>query len=225
MGATNRRWSPRKWPVQLRSRETVGYVLEAAAQLFGELGYERTTTNLVAEKAGVSVGSVYQYFPNKEALLLALAERHLDEARQKATAALRELREEGVTPEEFFKNFVEFVVNLHQGEGPLHDVFFAEAPSSSRLVELLAALKAGVADEIEGYLRERGLAGEDPSLEATVLSSIAGELTHSLVLDPPTGHASSAYQAEIVKACLTYLSSFSDFKVRERTPEIKTDQS
>ena len=184
--------------------------MEAAAQLFGELGYEGTTTNLVAERAGVSVGSVYQYFPNKEALLLALAELHLDEARQQATAALRGLREEGVTPEEFFGGFVEFVVDFHQGgEKPLHDLFFAETPSSGRLVELLAALNAGVAAEIEGYLRERGLAGESPSLQAAVLSSIAGELTHSLVLNPPTGHTSADYQKEIVKVCLAYLGSSS----------------
>lgn len=225
MSATSRRWNPRRRPVQRRSRETVGYVLEAAAQLFGELGYERTTTNLVAERAGVSIGSVYQYFPNKEALLLALAELHLGEARERATAALRGLREESATPEEFFKDFVEFVMDLHQGEEPLHDLFFAEAPSSSRLVELLAALKAGCAAEIEGYLRESGLAGEDPLLEATVLFGIAGELTHSLVLDPPTGHASGDYQAEIVKACLAYLGCSSNVEAREQSRHIETDRS
>lgn len=223
MGVNNRRWSPRKRPVQLRSRETVSYVLEAATQLFGELGYERTTTNLVAEKAGVSVGSVYQYFPNKESLLLALAESHLDEARERATAALRGLREKSETPEEFFGGFVEFVIDLHQGEGPLHEVFFAEAPSSGRLVELLAALKSGCAAEIEAYLRERDLAGEDPSLEATVLSGIAGELTHSLVLDPPTGHASAVYKAEIVKACLAYVGRSSKVEVMEQTRQINLE--
>lgn len=205
MARTRETWKPRRRPVQDRSRETVGYVLEAAAQLFGELGYEQATTNHVARKAGVSIGSVYQYFPNKQALLLALAERHLEEARRKAVVALRRLRERGVPPEDFFRGFVGFVVDLHRGGEPLHDLYFREAPSSDRLVELVAAVKAGCADEVEEYLRGCGLGGEDPSLKAAVLGGIAGELTHSLVLDPPTEHPSSAYQEEIVAACLAYL--------------------
>lgn len=205
MAQTRETWKPRKRPVQDRSRETVGYVLEAAAHLFGELGYEQTTTNHVARKAGVSIGSVYQYFPNKQALLLALAERHLEEARQKAVATLRGLRERGVPPEEFFRGFVEFVVEFHRGEEPLHHLFFEDAPSSRRLFELVAAINAGCAAEIEQYLLGRGLAGKDLSLKAAVLAGVAGELTHSLVLDPPTEHTSSAYQEEIVATCLAYL--------------------
>ena len=64
---------PRKQPQQSRSRATVEFLLEAAAQVFGERGYLATTTNGIAERAGVSVGSLYQYFPSKDAILLALA--------------------------------------------------------------------------------------------------------------------------------------------------------
>jgi hypothetical protein len=59
-----------------------------------------------------------------------------------STAALRRLREERVSPEEFFRGFIEFVVELHRGEEPLHNLFFEEAPRSSRLVELVAAINA-----------------------------------------------------------------------------------
>jgi AcrR family transcriptional regulator len=205
MGKTNETWGPRKRPVQRRSQETVGYILEAAAQLFGELGYGRTTTNRVAEKAGVSIGSVYQYFPNKEALLLALAESHLAEAREKATAALRGQREQGVSEKEYFRGFVGFVVGFHRGGEPLHDLFFEEAPSSGRLVELLSAVHAGCAAEIEAYLRGRGLNGGDLALKSMVLARMAGDLTHSFVTDTPAGHALVAYQEEIVTACLAYV--------------------
>ena len=207
MGATKETWKPRKRPVQRRSQKTVGYVLEAAAQLFAELGYERTTTNHVAQKAGVSIGSIYQYFPNKEALLLALAESHLSEVRERAVAALRDLREAGVPPEEFFRGFVEFIVDFHQGGEPLHDLFFEEAPSSSRLVELVRAINVGCAAEIEGYLGECGLAGDDLSLKAAVLTGMAGNLTHEVALDPPTRHHPAAYQEEVVRACLAYLNT------------------
>ena len=216
MGKTNETWRPRKWPVQRRSRETVGYILEAAAQVFGNLGYERTTTNHVAEKAGVSIGSVYQYFPNKEALLLALAESHLTEAREKATAALRRLRESGASEEEFFRGFVEFVVGFHRGGEPLHDLFFDEAPSSGRIVELVADLHAGSAAEIEAYLRGRGLDGEDLPLKSAMLARIAGELTHGMLLYPPAGHDSTDLQEEVVVICLAYLDSYSGGKVAAR---------
>lgn len=205
MGKMKETWKPRKRPLQRRSQKTVDYVLEAATQLFVELGYEQTTTNHIAEKAGVSIGSLYQYFPNKQSLLLVLAEHHLSEVREKATATLRGLREEGVSPEKFFRGFAEFVVDFHQGEESLHALFFEEAPSSSRLVELVAAINAGCAWEIEQYLRERNLAGDDPSLKAAMLAGMAGNLTHELALDPPTGHTSAAYQEEIVRACLAYL--------------------
>jgi AcrR family transcriptional regulator len=65
----------RKWPRQRRAAFTVDVVLEAATRVLAAGGLARFTTNRVAEVAGVSVGSVYQYFPNKEALIAALIER------------------------------------------------------------------------------------------------------------------------------------------------------
>ena len=66
---------PRKTPGQSRSAETVGTILEGAARILEERGLAGYTTNAVAERAGVSIGSVYQYFPAKEALTAALAAR------------------------------------------------------------------------------------------------------------------------------------------------------
>src|ERR1700730_11468256 len=64
--------SSRKQPQQARSSELVAAILEAAAQVLASEGAQRFTTTRVAEKAGVSVGSLYQYFPNKAALLFRL---------------------------------------------------------------------------------------------------------------------------------------------------------
>ncbi len=66
---------PRKNPEQSRSAETVRTILEGAARVLEERGLAGYTTNAVAERAGVSVGSVYQYFPGKEALTAALVAR------------------------------------------------------------------------------------------------------------------------------------------------------
>jgi AcrR family transcriptional regulator len=74
---TNRRPSlkPRKIPQQSRAEQTVATILEAAARVLETKGMEGMNTNLVAQRAGVGVGSLYQYFPNKDALIVALSKR------------------------------------------------------------------------------------------------------------------------------------------------------
>jgi AcrR family transcriptional regulator len=69
---------PRKSPVQARSTASVDAILEATIQVLLEVGKERLTTTRVAFRAGVSVGTLYQYFPNKGALLQAVLKRHMD---------------------------------------------------------------------------------------------------------------------------------------------------
>lgn len=72
----------RRRPVQGRSRQTVTRILDAAAHVFAERGYA-ATTNQVAEHAGLSIGSLYQYFRDKDELLVALHGRHLDDIRSR----------------------------------------------------------------------------------------------------------------------------------------------
>jgi AcrR family transcriptional regulator len=67
----------KKFPTQERSRQTVEALIEATARIVAELGWMQTTTNHIAERAGVSVGSLYQYFENREALFTALIEREI----------------------------------------------------------------------------------------------------------------------------------------------------
>jgi len=80
--------SPRKLPRQARSQATVDALLDATAQVLVERGYARLTTNAVAERAGVSIGSLYQYFPGKDALLIALMRREKETFRADAHAAV-----------------------------------------------------------------------------------------------------------------------------------------
>lgn len=71
----------RRVPTQARSRERVERMLDAAAEVFSEVGYDAATTEGIAVRAGTSIGSIYQFFPNKQALLDAIATRYLDRAR------------------------------------------------------------------------------------------------------------------------------------------------
>ena len=83
---------PRKTPVQARSTASVDAILEATIQVLLDVGKERLTTTRVALRAGVSVGTLYQYFPNKSALLQAVLERHLREVAEVVEAVCREQR-------------------------------------------------------------------------------------------------------------------------------------
>src|SRR6185437_5949733 len=80
--------SPRKIASQQRSRATVDALVEATARVLVEEGYERASTNRIAQVAGVSIGSLYQYFPSKEALVAAAAERHQQELARVAFGAV-----------------------------------------------------------------------------------------------------------------------------------------
>ena len=79
---------PRKRPTQPRAVETVACILEAAAQILEAQGRAAFNTNAVAERAGVSIGSLYQYFPGKDALLIALMQREKENFGADAAAAL-----------------------------------------------------------------------------------------------------------------------------------------
>lgn len=96
--------SPRRRPRQARSRATHDALLEAAAQIISRHGLAGFTTNAVADRAGVSIGSLYQYFPNKDALMVALIER----TQQRQQAELRSAME--AAPSGDFAAIVRFVV-------------------------------------------------------------------------------------------------------------------
>ncbi len=83
---------PRKSPVQARSTASLDAILEATIQVLLQAGKERLTTTAVALRAGVSVGTLYQYFPNKSALLQAALKRHLDEVTEAVEHVCREER-------------------------------------------------------------------------------------------------------------------------------------
>ncbi|MFP5226130.1 MAG: TetR/AcrR family transcriptional regulator [Acidobacteriota bacterium] len=87
---------PRKTPVQARSSVTVDAILDATIQVLLTSGKERLTTTQVARRAGVSVGTLYQYFPNKSALLQACLRRHMEEIRQAVERACEQNRGAGL---------------------------------------------------------------------------------------------------------------------------------
>ncbi len=80
-------FGPRKMPIQTRATVTVGAICEATIQVLLSHGADRLTTTRVAARAGVSVGTLYQYYPNKHSLLFAVFEDHMNKVSQAVEAA------------------------------------------------------------------------------------------------------------------------------------------
>lgn len=113
----------RKEPRQERARATVEAILEAAARILGRQGWGRFTTNAVAEAAGVSIGSLYQYFPNKLALVEAILRRHLDDV----LSALR-FADEHTSRIERIEGLVSGMIAAHSIHPSLHRVLLEDVP-------------------------------------------------------------------------------------------------
>lgn len=86
-------YQSRKRPVQERSRITWDAILQAAAHILVEDGYSGLTTNRVADRAGVSIGSLYQYFPNKESIVATLVEKQVEQDRRHLETMLEQIGE------------------------------------------------------------------------------------------------------------------------------------
>lgn len=116
----------RKRPRQARSRATVETILQAGARILSDEGWAGFTTNKVADLAGVSIGSLYQYFPDKLSLVDAIRQRHLDDC----LAVMRKSKAKELPPVQFVTNLVRAMIAAHSIYPGLHRVLLDEAPSS-----------------------------------------------------------------------------------------------
>ncbi|NVZ20824.1 TetR/AcrR family transcriptional regulator [Pseudomonas costantinii] len=116
----------RKEPRQARSRATVQTIIQAGARVLSDEGWAGFTTNKVADLAGVSVGSLYQYFPDKLSLVSAIRQNHLDDCLN----TLRKIKAKGLAPVQFLASVVQAMIQAHSVCPGLHRVLLDEAPSS-----------------------------------------------------------------------------------------------
>lgn len=199
---------PRKKPRQARSRELVEAIVEAAARVFDREG-TAATTNRIAAEAGVSIGSLYQYFPNKEALLYALAERHVAQgwaALRAASASLeRETRVEGLAA-----RLVRTLVDLHAEHPRMHDILgelgaaSQGTPEAAEMMQRVRAMLDWLAGELERHLRRLRPDLAHPERRARLVIDTIFEAVHrtSVGVD-----ADAVYVDEIVRLYASYLAS------------------
>jgi AcrR family transcriptional regulator len=203
------RLTPRKLPRQARSVATVEAILEGAAQVFERDGYAAGTTNRIAEQAGVSIGSLYQYFPNKDAILVALVRQHLAEG----TAALQPHLERlncGARLDDVLPNIVYAMVVMHALTPGLHRVLFEETQLPPTLRAELDGLEDQLIDVVAGaFAAEYDPPPADLRLAARVVVNAIEGLTHRLVLRQPVGATPEAISREITQLVRGYIKTLS----------------
>jgi AcrR family transcriptional regulator len=201
----NRRLEPRKLPKQSRSEATVQAVLEAATQVFEHHGYAAATTNRIAERAGVSIGSLYQYFPNKDAILVALVRQHIADSTAVLQPHLQRLGS-GAHWEDVLPDIVDAMVAMHALTPDLHRVLFEETPLPSALRADLDRLEDGLVDLTANALAaDLGPSPVDPHFSARIAINTIEGLTHRLVLRPPPGVTPKEIAHEITELVRIYI--------------------
>jgi AcrR family transcriptional regulator len=199
---------PRRTPAQTRSRDTVATILKAAARVFATLGYTAATTNRIADRAGVSIGSLYEYFPNKDAILFSLMEAHLEEGQAVLRQAGLELATAPRDLEGTVRRYVSAMVQLHAADPRLHRVLFEEAPRSRRIRQKILALEKESTAWTEQYLRSQsGISFRDPGLVAAILVQAVEAMTHKVVIHAEPSTNVDAYVEEIVALAMGYLTA------------------
>lgn len=198
--------SPRKEAVQARGKQTVEAILEAAAQVFVREGYAGGTTNHIAERAGVSVGSVYQYFPNKDAILVALVQRHLSEGLALLTALFAEARSDEPLPR-LLRRFVEAMARFHSSDPRLHRLLFEEAPHPASLRRELQQLEESMAEAVASLLQGHPeVRVRDLATAAYLAVHVVEGLVHHFVLHAPAGLDEARFVDEVVALLDGYFS-------------------
>jgi len=183
---------PRKHASQDRSRATVDALVEATARILVREGFDKASTNRIAEAAGVSVGSLYQYFPSKEALVVAVIVRHQEELMQIARGALTEVASLPVP--KAVRRLVTVAIEAHRIDPKLHRVLAEQLPRTGRL-ENVEVFNRELYTLFRTYLEAHRdeLHSVDLDMAAYVCVTSIEALTHNAVL-----HRSEMLSDEVV---------------------------
>jgi len=199
--------NPRKHASQERSRATVDALIEATARILVREGFEKASTNRIAREAGVSIGSLYQYYPSKEALVAAVIDRHNQQRMQVVRDALAEVA--ALPVENAVRRLAAVAIEAHRIDPKLHRVLTEQIPRTGRLKDVEAFSRethALVQAYLEAHRRE--LRAVDLELAAFVCVTSIEALTHAAVLhrsDTLSDKAAATLVDEATRLLVRYL--------------------
>jgi len=181
--------------------------VEATARILISDGFDKASTNRIAELAGVSVGSLYQYFPSKEALVVAVIERHHRDIMRVVEDALAGI--DAMPVADAVRRLVAVAIEAHRADPELHRVVTEQVPRSGRLDQVDAVNRQAHARfraYLEGRREELGVA--DVALAAFVCATAIEAVSHNAVLhhaEAQSGEAAAALVDETTRLIVGYL--------------------
>ena len=178
---TDSQLAPRKAPSQERSRRTVERILAAAAVVFDEAGYAGATTNDIAREAGISIGSLYQYFPHKDALLVELAHRHVDSVVAAVDAFASSTVSDSVDLDAVLADLASVLVAQHERDH-LHTIIAHQAPRTADLERELDRARERFIDMADRVLVARISDADSRRVAAAMVVAILDSSVHQVLL-------------------------------------------
>jgi len=196
---------PRRAARQERSQATVDAILEAATRLFAEGGLDQVNTNHIAELAGVSIGSLYQYFPSKEAILGELIDRHSEQTIAALAAKLAEFDARPIPA--VLREIVQILLEADTIDVNLHRVFLDKLPDAGRIEQRSGEIRRVTTAVRQLLLERRGdeLAIGDRDVAAVVLVHALEAVTNAAVFEFPDRLRDPSLVDEITALAVRYL--------------------
>lgn len=181
----------------------VEVILEATARVLVRHGYAETNTNLIAKTAGVGIGSVYQYFPNKDSIIVALHHRHALQMRKVMVDVLS--RSNGSTLREAVDALVRALLKAHRVEPELHRILEVEFPLDLRTGghPFNEDISRRVRELLEDHRRE--IRQTNMELAVYIILNVIKHLVHQTVSEPFSNFTSKKMENAIADVVLGYL--------------------
>lgn len=195
----------RRRPRQRRAQQTVDAVLDAVVRVLKREGFSATTTNRIAEVAGVSIGSVYQYFPDRQAIFVALHQRHIDQIDRMVETRLMEHAASSL--DELIRAMIEGMIDAHSADLELYELLATEVPHRADgtrdfAVRLHGAFRLALLSRAHELKK-----GRDLDRLVFVVANMVESLSHAALFRRPPGLSLATAKAEVVRAVLAYLHS------------------
>jgi AcrR family transcriptional regulator len=203
MAAKVARRSGRRKPKQRRARQTVDAVLDAVVRVLKREGVSAVTTNRIAEVAGVSIGSVYQYFPDKRAIFIALHQRHVEQIDRMVETKLMEHAASSL--HDLMSAMIEAMIDAHATDPELYELLLKEVPhradgTQDFTVRLHGAFRLAISSRARQLKKDRDL-----DKLVFVVTHMVESLSHGALFRRPASLSLAETKAEIVRAVMAYL--------------------
>jgi AcrR family transcriptional regulator len=195
--------SARRKPTQPRAKLTVDAILDAVIRLLKREGHKSITTNRIAEVAGVSIGSVYQYFPNKRAIFIALHERHLNEIDRMVQS---KLVEHSASPlDVLIRAMVDGMIEAHAPDPELYQILQKEVPDRADDTRDFASRLEGAFRLALSSHREEVPRTANMDTMVFIVANMVDGLSHSVLLRRPRSLSLPKAKEAVTQAILAYV--------------------